>query len=168
MDRTYLSWRPHASLDDTRTVVERWIADCEAGKSASWLIRKGGLAPVPCSSNIALQDDEGCLSPFVEQRLLLGSIGLRYDGHRAGCGYCLARDAWGSGVASEALRAVVEYAFTSPAIQRVDALCDTENTRSMRVLEKCGFTREGTLRRLTILPNLGDTARDMVSYAIVL
>ena len=82
-------------------------------------------------------------------------------------GYCLARDAWGQGFATEAASQFVTTALEQPELWRVQAFCDLDNPASARVLEKAGLTLEGTLRRHMVLPNLSDTPRDMLCYARV-
>lgn len=64
----------------------------------------------------------------------------------ASLGYCLTRAAWGNGYATEAGRALLQWAFTTLDLNRVQAEADTRNTASGRVLEKLGFLLEGTLR----------------------
>lgn len=67
--------------------------------------------------------------------------------HRsAALGYCLAEAAWGHGYATEAARGVLQWAFDTLDLNRVQAETDTRNVASARVLEKLGFVREGTLR----------------------
>lgn len=52
---------------------------------------------------------------------------------------------------------------------RLYALCHVENPASWRVLEKCGFAREGVLQRHSELPNLkADDPCDVLCYALVL
>ncbi len=68
------------------------------------------------------------------------------DFRSAKIGYCLAEAAWGQGVATEAGRALVRWAFDTLNLNRVQAEADTRNIASGRVLEKLGFLREGTLR----------------------
>jgi RimJ/RimL family protein N-acetyltransferase len=82
-------------------------------------------------------------------------------------GYCLARDAWGRGFATEAATAIVSKSLDQPEIWRVQAFCDVENRASARVLEKCGLVREGTLRRYMVMPNMSDIPRDMYCFAKV-
>jgi RimJ/RimL family protein N-acetyltransferase len=60
--------------------------------------------------------------------------------------YCLDEGAWGHGYATEAARAVLEWAFDTLDLNRVQTETDTRNAASARVLEKLGFLREGTLR----------------------
>jgi RimJ/RimL family protein N-acetyltransferase len=67
--------------------------------------------------------------------------------HRsAALGYCLDDAAWGCGYATEAAGAVLQWAFDTLDLNRVQAETDTRNLASARVLEKLGFVREGTLR----------------------
>lgn len=98
---------------------------------------------------------------------LLGSIGFGVRPQQVQFGYCLARDAWGQGFATEAARKVVEVALANAAIWRVQAYCDVEHPASARVLEKAGLALEGTLRKFIVLPNLGDVPRDVFIYARV-
>jgi ribosomal-protein-alanine N-acetyltransferase len=68
------------------------------------------------------------------------------DYRSAALGYCFTEAAWGHGYATEAARAVLQWAFETLDLNRVQAETDTRNTASARVLEKLGFVREGTLR----------------------
>jgi Acetyltransferase (GNAT) domain/Tetratricopeptide repeat len=73
----------------------------------------------------------------------LGDV-RRATGDRPGA----ARDdaAWGYGYATEAARVLLQWAFGTLDLNRVQAETDTRNVASARVLEKLGFVREGTLR----------------------
>lgn len=68
------------------------------------------------------------------------------DYRSASLGYCLGEAAWGHGYATEAARALLQWAFDTLDLNRVQAEADTRNAASGRVLEKAGFVREGTLR----------------------
>jgi [ribosomal protein S5]-alanine N-acetyltransferase len=68
------------------------------------------------------------------------------DFRSASLGYCLSEAAWGHGYATEAARALLQWAFATLDLNRVQAEVDTRNVASARVLEKLGFVREGTLR----------------------
>lgn len=139
----YMSWTPHRSIDDSVAFVTKTIADNAAGLLVARLIflRASGE--------------------------LLGSIGGAIQSHRVQFGYCLARDAWGHGYATEAVRPYVAEIMTDPTVWRIQAYCDVENAASARVLEKAGLTLEGTLRRHLVLPNLGNEPRDVLCYAKV-
>jgi RimJ/RimL family protein N-acetyltransferase len=56
-------------------------------------------------------------------------------------GYGLVEPARGHGYATEALRALVDYAARQPAARRAVADTEKDNVSSQRVLEKAGFTR---------------------------
>ncbi|WP_189959057.1 GNAT family N-acetyltransferase [Streptomyces alanosinicus] len=68
------------------------------------------------------------------------------DNRSASLGYCLDPAMWGHGYATEAARALLQWAFDTLDLNRVQAEADTRNAASGRVLEKIGFVREGTLR----------------------
>lgn len=83
---------------------------------------------------------------------LAGGIGyvLRTDVERVGAevGYWLGVRFWGRGIATEAVRQITTLAFDrQPELQRLFALPYSTNLASSRVLEKAGYTLEGTLRR---------------------
>jgi ribosomal-protein-alanine N-acetyltransferase len=61
-------------------------------------------------------------------------------------GYNLAEEAQGRGYMTEAVRAVVDYAFGEWNLHRVAAAYMPRNTRSAAVLERCGFQIEGRAR----------------------
>jgi ribosomal-protein-alanine N-acetyltransferase len=80
---------------------------------------------------------------------LIGSAGL-YDWDReigsAELGYDLDPRHWGRGIMTEALRAILGFAFEVMRLDRVQALAMPRNERSLRLVERLGFTREGVLR----------------------
>lgn len=61
-------------------------------------------------------------------------------------GFVYAEAAWGRGYATEAGAALLDWAYDALPVNRVQAEADTRNTACRRVLEKLGFTLEGTLR----------------------
>ena len=73
------------------------------------------------------------------------------DFRSASLGYCYGKAAWGQGYATEAARALLQWAFDTLDLNRVQAEADTRNLGSVRVLEKLGFVREGTLREVCIV-----------------
>lgn len=73
----------------------------------------------------------------------VGCCGLHPKNAEAGVhelGFHLRREAWGSGYASEAARAVVRYAFDVLDSQELFAGHHPDNAASRRVLAKLGFT----------------------------
>jgi ribosomal-protein-alanine N-acetyltransferase len=62
-------------------------------------------------------------------------------------GYFADREHTGRGYISEATRAGLDFCFTHLRAERVRLECDDTNEPSIRVAERCGFVREGHLRR---------------------
>jgi RimJ/RimL family protein N-acetyltransferase len=82
--------------------------------------------------------------------LIVGSISLFHadpEVRSAEIGYGVRSGERGKGYASEALVAVARWALTAGGIQRAWLTASTANAASVRVAEKAGFRREGTLRR---------------------
>jgi [ribosomal protein S5]-alanine N-acetyltransferase len=100
---------------------------------------------------------------------LAGGIGYtrRTDVERIGAevGYWLGRPFWGRGVATAALRLLTAHAFAAHAeLRRLWAVPFDSNVASARVLEKCGYRLEGTLRQSAIKDGV---VRHQLMYAIV-
>lgn len=80
----------------------------------------------------------------------VGSIGVFpcTDVYRksAELGYWLAEDFWGNGIMTEATRRICAEAFEKFDIARIYAEPFAHNQGSRRVLEKAGFTYEGTMK----------------------
>lgn len=66
--------------------------------------------------------------------------------HSAELGYWLGEPYWGKGITTAATRLVCEYAFDHLKLSRIFASVFESNIASKKVLEKCGFFHEGTLR----------------------
>lgn len=62
-------------------------------------------------------------------------------------GYALIPSGRGKGYATEAVKIIVDYLFLSKEIVRVQAVTDTDNSASQKVLQKAGFRKEGTIRK---------------------
>lgn len=100
---------------------------------------------------------------------LVGAIGLKPEtagpgGHRAEAGYWVARPLWGKGVATTALCRLTRYAFEELGLRRIVAHVYVGNRGSIRVLEKCGFRREGMLRQHFLK---GGKPRDVIVYGLL-
>jgi RimJ/RimL family protein N-acetyltransferase len=61
-------------------------------------------------------------------------------------GYWLGEPFWGRGLMSAAVRATAEHVFATTDLVRLESPVFAWNPASMRVLEKCGFVREGVAR----------------------
>jgi RimJ/RimL family protein N-acetyltransferase len=83
---------------------------------------------------------------------VIGIVRLSFEcDHRiAVLGYGVHKRHWGKGLSEEGARSIVDHAFVYyEHLRRIRAQTDLRNARSIRVLEKLGFTHEGTLRANT-------------------
>jgi len=76
--------------------------------------------------------------------------------------YALLPSERGKGYCTEATQLMVDYLFLSMDVSRVQAIISIGNKASERVLEKAGFTREGTIRR-----HVRGARRDAYLYSIL-
>lgn len=84
-----------------------------------------------------------------EDDRLLGAIGIivdRHDEARAEIGYWVCPDDRGRGIAARALMLLSRWALEEARFVRLDLQAAVANEASIRVAERCGFVREGTLR----------------------
>lgn len=77
--------------------------------------------------------------------ITLGNIrhGVSQSGH---VGYWIGERFGGRGLMTDAVKVVTSFAFDTLRLHRIEAACIPDNIRSIRVLEKAGFRREGLLR----------------------
>jgi len=100
------------------------------------------------------QYEDGVPSPWgivhKEHGRLIGTIGYHIwniPNGFAEVGYALSKDYWNNGYASEAFKEVIRFGFEKMNLNRVEATCKLPNTASERVMQKCGLTYEGILRK---------------------
>jgi ribosomal-protein-alanine N-acetyltransferase len=121
----HTSWPPHGSREVSAGFVASLVEDYAKGELAPWGVE------------------------LKAEGKLLGTCGFIawHARHRkAEIGYAMHRGYWGRGLMTEAVRAVVDFGFERMALHRVEALCDTDNVGSYRVMEKAGMAFEGVLR----------------------
>ena len=85
----------------------------------------------------------------IDNAVLLGSCTLHhldFDHRHAEVGYSLRREFWGAGLMTEALTLLLDFAFETLDLHRLEADADPRNERSLRLLERLGFVREGYFR----------------------
>jgi len=103
-----------------------------------------------------------CINPFRENRgvrwgivrkgndKLIGTCGI-YDwnktSHSAEIGYDLDPAYWGQGIMTEALRAILKYGFERIQLNRIQAIIDSKNAKSIRLVRRLEFKKEGVLRQ---------------------
>jgi ribosomal-protein-alanine N-acetyltransferase len=160
--------RPRAA--DAASIFTGYAADPEVTRWLSWPTHR---SIADTEAFLAFSDQQWSEWPggayLIERRddgRLLGGAGYAFETpYRAQTGYLLVPAAWGQGYATEALQAVTDLA-PALGIIRMHAMCHAGHAASARVLEKCGYTREGMLRRHSIFPNCGQPGPlDVLSYA---
>ncbi len=150
--------------------VQAYAADPDTVRYMDW----GPNSPEETRAFLGLRIDEQMIWPRREVSLavevasagrVIGAIRLGLDNHGGGdFGYSYGSPWWGRGYASEAALALATAAFDTLGLHRLWATCDARNTGSIRVLEKLGLRREGTLRSNQ---NAKDGWRDTHLYAIL-
>jgi ribosomal-protein-alanine N-acetyltransferase len=119
----FLTWNAHANPETSAAMISSWIRSYEAGTMDWCITLKSNREPI--GSITAVQDFPG----------------RRY----CELGYCIAKDCWGKGYMTEAVRGVTEHIFRNTDYLWVQARCDSENFGSRRCLEKCGYEHAADL-----------------------
>lgn len=65
---------------------------------------------------------------------------------RAEIGFLLNRSYWGRGIMKEAAERVISFGFEQMSLNRIQALVSVDNRRSVSLVERLGFSKEGVLR----------------------
>ena len=140
----YLWWGPFSETD-TLQFLERTGRDAKARPRANF-----ELAVVDRARGSVIG---GC--EFLSRR----SIYQEYE-----IGYFFRPDAWGRGIATETVRALLDFGFRSIRAHRVYALVDPENTASRQLLARIGFRLEGHLWKDALIRG---EWRDSLVYALL-
>lgn len=116
-------WKPHANEGESRMIIDQLFR-----RNMTWAI---------------VEKETGDI---------VGSIGFEEDKYRPNInskemGYSLAKDRWGRGYMTEAAKRLIRYGFDDLKLVVLMIRTSETNRRSQRVIEKCGFRYEGTLRR---------------------
>src|SRR5262249_20907867 len=138
----YLTWRPHADVSETEEYISRFTGTDAGNYHYLWVMTAKNDCPV------------------------IGMIHINLDLDQADFGYVVARREWGKGLATEALRRVIEFGLSFPHVKRVWGVCDIDNPASARVMEKAGLALEGILPAFILHPNLSPRPRDVYCYAL--
>jgi ribosomal-protein-alanine N-acetyltransferase len=122
---------------------------------ASWSCERERLPRLEWPLAIVRRDDG----------VLIGGTGLatvNWTAGEAAFGYVLRRSAWGKGYATEAGRAVLDWAFNELALRRLVAHCEEINAASVSVLRKLGFSQEAPVT----LPRVNGERRLYLTFVI--
>ncbi|QNE19948.1 GNAT family N-acetyltransferase [Kribbella qitaiheensis] len=155
-----------ADLDDLLAItgddrVTNWMAfDSHTREKAQQLLDG-------CIADIAVEPRTvfGLAITRIDDDQVIGFIRLAGTGGKAAkLGYMIAADHWGNGYATDATRTMLRFAFGPLALHRVTAAIGPENSASIAVVKRLGFTYEGHLRD-HVFTNGG--WRDSVLYSLL-
>ena len=101
-----------------------------------------------------------------ENNKIIGAINLKADDYNESLEFNYAIDdrCKGNGYMTEALKLIKDYCFNELNVNRLYGGCEINNIGSKRVMEKCSFVYEGTLRNYL---KLRDGYHDMHLYALI-
>ena len=109
----------------------------------SWIGRKAEEAKNGSSYEYAI-----CLKEDVNNIVgCISLMGTDSAAKKAELGYWLERKLWGQGIATEAAKAMIEFGFNKLGLNSIYARFFDINPASGRVMEKCGMTYAGMLRK---------------------
>lgn len=137
-----IGWNPHESVQHTRECILFWL-------------EKGWF-----TYSIVLK----------ETGKVIGHLGIETDLFRRelpavrSLGYALNPQYWGSGYMTEAVHAAIRYSFEVLQLRLLTVNHYPFNERSRRVIEKCGFHYDGTLRYAA--PQLDGSVSDLCCYSM--
>jgi RimJ/RimL family protein N-acetyltransferase len=123
----------------------------------SWINKNNSIEETNYTLIILLKKSQKPIGLF---GLQLGKVKYK----RSEVWFKLHKQFWNQGYASEVLYAMLDFGFNTLNLHRIEAGCAVENIGSIRVLEKCGFTKEGRGRK--VLP-LKSGWSDNFEYAIL-
>jgi len=120
----YVTWEPHKSIEDSINFIKYALEKYDKKEAIQW-----GIV-------------------YKENNKVIGTCDiLPVTKHfRAEIAYALSRKYWGKGIMTEAVKEVIKFGFERMSLNRIQAMCFSENIGSYRVMEKAGMKFEGTLR----------------------
>jgi ribosomal-protein-alanine N-acetyltransferase len=114
----------YTSFEETARQLEWYRKNTEEGTGIYWKIR-----------NKVSGESVGVISVYY----------YKPEHRKAELGYWLLPKFWRQGIAGEVLPVVIAYCQETMNLHRLEAFVEDENTASIKLLEKAGFTREGTM-----------------------
>ncbi|MDR3085907.1 MAG: GNAT family N-acetyltransferase [Christensenellaceae bacterium] len=122
----FLSWPAHQSVRASEAVLGAWVSRYGDERAYQWAIVPKELGePIGSIAAVKVKDEIAAVE----------------------IGYCIGRNWWRQGIASEALAALLRFFFEEVGVNRVEARHDLQNPNSGKVMQKCGMRLEGTLRQ---------------------
>jgi ribosomal-protein-serine acetyltransferase len=139
-------------LDESDAAELYELVERNRARLAQWMAWAAEQTPDQTLRFIHSQiaQNDGLTAALVADDRIVGVVGFHgidWPNRSASIGYWLSEDEQGRGTMTEAVRALVEHAFTHWRLNRVEIRADIENLRSRAVPERLGFHQEGVLRQ---------------------
>ncbi len=138
-------------FDDIDTLYE-WETDIELAVRSGWTPQISRAAFRHKYEQRISEPEKDLVMLGIEfEGQLVGYVQLAlidYDERRAAVGILVGeKNLWGHGIGKTALRILLDYAFTVRNLERIYAEVYGFNQRSLRLMERVGFQKEGVLRQ---------------------
>lgn len=131
----YMQTPPADSVEQCEELIKKWESQFKRGTSFRW--------------GIFLIENP---------KVMIGTAALHYwskDNSRVELGADLHRDYHSRGLITEVTSSLIDLAFDSLGVNRIELRCHPENTGSIVIAGKLGFSYEGTLRQYVFVPGKG-------------
>ena len=157
-------------LKDAEDVYNNWGTDSEVTKYMLWKNYKNideAKDSINYYINCYKNDDPFRQYAIVYDNHVIGSINIviRKRHHTGEIAYCLSRKYWKKGMMTDAINTLTKYYFDKYDLVRISAEVIEPNIASRKLLEKCGFTLEGILKKRYFCKT--NKNEDAYVYAIV-
>lgn len=119
-------------------------------------------------SDLSYRGHQGIVFAIDVAGVFAGTIGLhsiQLTDHCAEVGYWIEKSHREKGIATEALKVILDFSMNIAAFRRIEAMADFNNLASQRVMERAGMVRDALLRNRVTKPNGNQV--DMVLYSVV-
>ncbi len=132
----------YAVIDANRDHLARWMpwADGQTLQDTLAFIQR---------TREQLASNDGVQTAVIEDRRIVGVIGFHgvsWQHRSTSVGYWLAESAQSRGTMTHAVKTLVDHAFGTWRLHRVEIRAAVDNTRSRAIPERLGFTQEGVAR----------------------
>jgi len=114
----YTLWRINESINETKEFLKDWCMRYDSNQYYHWAI------------------------VYEENKQVIGSISISsINNYLKSCnvGYTLGKNYWNIGIATEALKCIINFMINTIGMERIYAYHDINNVASGRVMQKCGM-----------------------------
>jgi ribosomal-protein-serine acetyltransferase len=148
------------------------VIDANRDHLARWMPWAAGQTPEDTLAFIErtreqLASNDGFQTAVIEDGRIVGVIGfhgISWQHRSTSVGYWLAESAQGRGTMMRAVRALVDHAFGTWRLHRVEIRVAVDNARSRAIPERLGFKEAGLLSNAE---RIGERLIDQVVYAVL-